>query len=152
MSLSIPMPSQVMQQPDGPRFLRDTRWASSITPVGLAITNTSLNQFLNTYVPRIAWPLFLNYVAAWSLQERAARPTLLLRPWYSRNIPMSGEQIVKKTSLSSSILSLTIVLKKLWPAFQKELDMQTRFQSAWYIRKMVDKIPASSDLPGMMVL
>lgn len=42
--------------------------------------------------------------------------------------------------------------EKLWPAFRKELGMQTRFQSARYIRKMVDKIPASSDLPDMMVL
>lgn len=43
--------------------------------------------------------------------------------------------------------------EKHWPAFRKEMDMQTRFHSARYIRRMVDKIPASSsDLPDMMVL
>lgn len=42
--------------------------------------------------------------------------------------------------------------EKLWPAFQKEMDVQTCFQSARFIRKMTDVIPASSNLPDIMVL
>lgn len=41
---------------------------------------------------------------------------------------------------------------ELWPASRKEMEMQIRFQSARFIRKMTDTIPASSGLPGMMVL
>lgn len=36
--------------------------------------------------------------------------------------------------------------EKLWPAFQKEMDMHTRFQSTRFVRKMTDLIPASSNL------
>ncbi|GAQ05219.1 hypothetical protein ALT_2540 [Aspergillus lentulus] len=43
--------------------------------------------------------------------------------------------------------------EKRWPAFRKEMEMQRLFQPAKFIRKMVDVIPARSDMePTMMVL
>jgi hypothetical protein len=43
--------------------------------------------------------------------------------------------------------------EKGWPAFRKEMEMQRLFQSAKFIRKMVDIVPPLSDAePTMMVL